>query len=724
MLYLNPDLKTVKDMLKKLYLVLVLGATLACHAAPSKPVKVAGSKDIQPADEQSIVCREVAKLITDYNYKKVELNDSISQVVYNRYIKLLDESHNYLLASDITDFDKYKTVLDNDVKSGNLNDVFYIFNVYQKRYIERINYSLANLDDNFDFTKNENYIYNRENLPWAASEDEMNNIWHKRVKYDMLNLKLANNDMAKNKETLKKRYQNLLAQANKFNNQDVFQIFMDAFTEAIDPHTNYFNPANAANFNIEMSRQLEGIGASLLSENEFVTIKAVIAGGPADKSHLINVDDRIVGVAQGKDGEFQNIIGWRVENAIALIRGTKGTTVRLEILPKGSSVSSKPKVVEMVREKIILKDESAKKEIKTYNNNGKTFKIGIISVPAFYIDFNDYKSGNPNYKSTTHDVKLILDSLKQENVDGIVMDLRENGGGSLMEAIELSGLFIKSGPVVQVRNSNDQVEVDKDEDPSISYTGPLAILVDRFSASATEIFAGAIQDYGRGLIIGTQTYGKGSVQNAIDLDKVINPSILERTAALLGKSKKPMSTGSQSVFGQLNLTIAKFYRITGNSTQHKGVMPDIQFPSIIPLNKYGEDTEPSAMPFDIIAKTDYTKVGNFTPVIPQLKKLHDQRMEKSVNYKYLVEDIEEFKKHDADKSITLNEQELKKQREIEEKKAFDDENARRIAMGFPILKKGQPKPKNEDLDFLKREAGQILTDYIGLDNKLTKVMSN
>lgn len=724
MLYLIPDLKTVKDMLKKLYLVLVLGAALACHAAPPKHIKVAGSKDIQPADEQSIVCKEVAKLITDYNYKKVELNDSISQVIYTRYLKLLDESHNYLLASDIADFGKYKTVLDDDVKSGNLNDVFYIFNVYQKRYIERINYSLANLDDNFDFTKNETYTYNRENLPWAASEDEMNNIWHQRVKYDMLNLKLASNDMAKNKETLKKRYQNLLAQANKFNNQDVFQIFMDAFTEAIDPHTNYFNPANAANFNIEMSRQLEGIGASLLTENEFVTIKAVIAGGPADKSHQINVDDRIVGVAQGKEGEFQNIIGWRVENAIALIRGTKGTTVKLEILPKGSSVSSKPKVVEMVREKIILKDESAKKEIKTYDSNGKTVKIGIISVPAFYIDFNDYKSGNPNYKSTTHDVKLILDSLKQENVDGIVMDLRENGGGSLMEAIELTGLFIKSGPVVQVRNSNDQVEVDKDEDPSISYSGPLAILVDRFSASATEIFAGAIQDYGRGLIIGTQTYGKGSVQNAIDLDKVINPSILERTAALLSKNKKPVSTGSQSIFGQLNLTIAKFYRITGNSTQHKGVMPDIQFPSIIPLNKYGEDTEPSAMPFDVIAKTDYTKVGNFTPVIPQLKKLHDQRMEKSVNYKYLQEDIEEFKKHDADKSITLNEQQLKKERDTEEKKSFDDENARRVAMGFPILKKGQPKPKNEDLDFLKREAGQILTDYIGLDNKLTKVISN
>ncbi|MDB5016817.1 MAG: prc 1 [Mucilaginibacter sp.] len=705
-------------MLKKLYLVLLIGAALACKAAPKHVIKVAGSNDIQPDEQQSIVCKVVAQLISNNNYKKVPLNDSVSTVIYNRYIKMLDESHNYLLASDVQDFDKYKTVLDDDVKEGNLNDVFYIFNVYQKRYIEHIQYSLAHLNDDFDFNKNETFTYDRSSLPWVASQSEMDNIWHLRVKYDLLNLKLASADMAKNKETLKKRYDNLLTQANKLNNQDVFQAFMDAFTNAIDPHTNYFNPANAANFNIDMSRQLEGIGASLLNENEFITIKGIIPGGPADKSKQINIDDRIIGVAQGTGGEFQNIIGWRIENAIALIRGTKGTIVRLEMLPKGSSVSSKPKVVEMVREKIILKDESAKKEIRTYNNNGKTVKIGIISVPAFYIDFNDYKSGNPNYKSTTHDVKLILDSLKQEGVDGIVMDLRQNGGGSLLEAVDLTGLFIKTGPVVQVRNSEDQVEVDKDEDPSIAYTGPLAILVDRFSASATEIFSGAIQDYGRGLIFGTQTYGKGSVQNAIDLDRVINPSLTERIAALTKKTKTT-TTGSQSVFGQLNLTIAKFYRITGNSTQHKGVMPDIQFPSVIPLDKYGEDTEPSAMPFDVIAKTNYTKVGDFKAVIPQLKKLHDQRMETSVSYKYLMQDIEEFKKHENEKSITLNEKKLKEQRDADEKKSFETENERRVAMGLPALKKGQAKPRNEDLDFLKREAGQILTDYITLDNKYT-----
>jgi carboxyl-terminal processing protease len=500
---------------------------------------------------------------------------------------------------------------------------------------------------------------------------------------------------------------------------------MDAFTEAIDPHTNYFNPSNAANFNIEMSRQLEGIGASLLVENEYVTIKSIVPGGPADKSKQISIDDRIVGVAQGKEGEFQNVVGWRVENAIAIIRGTKGTTVKLEILPAGASAGSKPKVVEMVREKIILKDQSAKKEIRNYNSNGKAVKIGVISIPAFYIDYNDYKAGNPTYKSTTHDVKLLLDSLKQENVDGVVIDLRENGGGSLMEAIELTGLFIKSGPVVQVRDTKDQVDVEKDEDPSVTYSGPLGVLVDRFSASASEIFSGAIQDYGRGLILGTQTYGKGSVQNAIDLDRILGSPIRDKIKDLagnvVGTKKMKVSTGSQSTYGQLNLTIAKFYRISGNSTQHKGVMPDIQFPSLIPLDKYGEDTEPSAMPFDVIEKSDFTKAGDFTAVLPQLKKMHEQRMATSDSYKYMLEDIADFKKHNTEGSVTLNEADLKKERDADEQKALERNNLRRVALGLPALKKGDKRPKDEDLDFVKREVGQIMTDYISLGSKFTSV---
>ncbi|MBE9586918.1 carboxy terminal-processing peptidase [Mucilaginibacter sp. JRF] len=707
-------------MFKKLYAVLVIGAALSCQASPSKPIKVAGSNDLQPDEQQSIVLQNVAEMITKYNYKKIDLNDSISGVIFDRYIKALDGNHNYLLASDVKDFEKYRLMLDDDMKAGNLANVFYIFNVYQKRYNDRINYSLKQVNDNFDYTKSETFTYDREKLPWVASPQELDKLWDGRVKYDLLNLKLANKDMAKNKETLRKRYQNLLSQSNKLSNADVFQIFMDSFTEAVDPHTNYFTPSNAANFNIEMSRSVQGIGASLQSENEYVTIKTIVPGGPADKSKQISVDDRIVGVAQGKTGEFQNIIGWRIENAIAIIRGTKGTVVRLEILPAGATAGSKPKIVEMIREKIILKDQSAKKEIKTYNQNGKNFKIGIISIPAFYLDFDDYRSGNPNYKSTTRDVKLILDTLKQQKVDGVVIDLRQNGGGSLTEAIELTGLFIKDGPVVQVKDARNQIEVDKDEDPEIAYSGPLLISVDRFSASASEIFAGAIQDYGRGLIVGTQTYGKGTVQSAINLDKVITTTLSEKIAGLVGKTK-PVGTGSQNKFGQLNLTVAKFYRISGASTQHKGVMPDISFPSIIPLDKYGEDTEPSALPYDVIPKSTYAKVGDFATVLPQLKKQHEQRMTQSASYKYLLEDIAEFKKTEAERSVTLNEEKLKKERDTDEQKSFERTNLRRVAMGLPALKKGQTKPRNEDLDFMKVEAGQILIDYINMDNKLTTV---
>jgi carboxyl-terminal processing protease len=735
MFIINLDLNTTKDMFKKLYIVLILGSALACKAAPHKIVRVPGSNDIQPDEQQSVVCKTVTQLISGYNYKKVALDDSISTLIYNKYIKSLDENHNYLLASDIADFDKYKTALDDDLKDGNLNDAFYIFNVYQKRYNERIKYSLAQIDKNYDFNKNETFTYDRDKLPWSGSQADMDALWTQRVKYDLLNLKLASGDMVKNRATLKKRYEDLLSNSNKLNNQDVFQIFMDAFTETIDPHTNYFNPANAANFNIDMSRSLEGIGATLQTVNEYVTIKTIVAGGPADKSKQIEIDDRIIGVAQGKDGEFSDVIGWRIENAIALIRGSKGTIVRLKILPKGKTAADKPKVIELVREKIILKDQSAQKEIKTYNNNGKQVKIGVISVPAFYVDFNAYKAGDPNYKSTTRDVRLILDTLKKANVDGVVIDLRQNGGGSLMEAIELTGLFIKNGPVVQVRDTRDKVEVDEDEDPAIAWNGPMAVLVDRFSASASEIFSGAIQDYGRGLIIGTQTYGKGTVQNAIDLDKVINPSVKTLLAGLVKKGSgtpAKVSTGSESNFGQLNLTIAKFYRISGSSTQHKGVMPDVMFPSVIPLDKYGEDTEPSALPFDMINKSNFTKVGDFSSVLPKLNKLHEERMASNPNFKYLQEDIADYQKRDAEKSTTLNEVSLKQEREADDQKTFERNNLKRTALGLPALKKGEtakqadkamPSSKNKtDLDFLKTEAGQILTDYINFDNKYTGVM--
>lgn len=717
---LEINLILIKNMFKKLYMMAILGASVACQATPGEPIKVAGSKNLEPDEQQSIVCKEVTGMITNYNYKKIKLNDSISTVIYNRYIKALDENHNYLLASDLKDFDKYKTQLDDDLQNGELNHVFYIFNVYQKRYNERINYSLQQLGKTYDFTQKDNFMFNREDQPWVSSVTELNKNWDKRVKYDLLNLNLATPDLAKNKETLKERYQNLIKQSAKLNNQDVFQIFMDAFTESIDPHTNYFNPSNAAQFNIDMSKSLEGIGASLASDNEYVTIKSIVKGGPAEKSKQIAIDDRIVAVAQGKNGEFKDIIGWRTDVAIPLIRGPKGTIVRLKLLPKGKTTTN-PKIVELVRDKIVLEDQLASKEIRTYNLNGKTVKIGIIDVPGFYLDYKAYQAGDKNYRSISRDVKLIIDSLKAQKVDGIVMDLRQNGGGSLPEAIQLTGLFIKTGPVVQVRDVKNRIEQDDDDDPAVAWDGPLAVMVDRFSASASEIFAGAIQDYGRGLIVGTQTYGKGTVQSAIDLNKVIGNTFSKLLASVKGNSKVKLNsdivkgeTNDQPDYGQINLTIAKFYRISGSSTQHKGVIPDIQFPSPIPLDKYGEDTEASALPFDMIPKGNYAIAGSFSAAIPQLKSLHETRMQTNVNYKNLLEDIADYKKKEAEKTVTLNEAELKKQREEDDAKTLAHDNARRAALGLKPLIKGEPKQKDKDADFLKIEAGQILTDYIGL----------
>jgi carboxyl-terminal processing protease len=662
---------------------------------------------LKPDASQSEVSRQIANLIMFYHYKKVPINDSLSSVIFDNYMKNLDGNRTYLLASDIKDFERFRFSLDDDIRSGNLDPVFYMYNIFQERFEGRIRYVIDHADMKPDFKQNERFQYNREKENWIASPAEMDQFWNKRIKYELLNLKLAGSDSTKSVETLKKRYENILSQSNKSNSYDVFQQFMSAFTESIDPHTNYFNPNNAANFNVDMARSLEGIGATLRMDNDFVTVNSIVPGGPADKSKQISIDDKFVAVAQGKDGEYTDIVGWRLDNAIQLIRGAKGTVVRLKVIPKGQDISAAPKVVELVREKIVLQDQSAKRSIRTVKSGAKTYKIGIVEIPAFYVDFKAYQSGDPNYKSTTRDVRLLLDTLKAEKVDAVIVDLRSNGGGSLMEAIDLTGLFIKSGPVVQVRNTSNQVDVGEDDDPSISWEGPMAVMVDRFSASASEIFAGAIQDYGRGIIIGTQTYGKGTVQNSIDLDKVMGKE--------KASSKNAQIVGKTNDSGQINLTIAKFYRINGSSTQHKGVTPDIQFPMIYPADKYGESSEPAALPWDVIASANYKKLNDLSAIDKQLQAQHEKRMKASKEYAYLLDDIKEFRAKDSEKSVSLNEDQLKKEREDKEAKDLQRENERRAARGLEPLKKGDPKPKGEKpFDFMLDESCEILADYLKL----------
>jgi len=742
--FIRMNFKQVKEMLRRVLMITFTAAALACSASPKAQKMVDGVQNIKPDDQQSLVIRQVVSLIENYNYKKIPLNDSISSIILDRYIKALDPSRYYFLDSDIKEFDKSRTTLDDDFRIGDLSVPFYIFNVYLKRYNERVDYSISQIKSKFDFNQNDTYVYDREKMPWVTSTAALDNIWKSRVKYELVNLKIAGTDQAKNVETLTKRYQSLKTQAAKFNNQDVFQIIMDSFTEAIDPHTNYFNPRNAEVFNQEMSRSLEGIGATLQLDNEVTKIVNVIPGGPAFKSKQINAGDRIVAVAQGVDGEFEDIVGWRIDNSVAKIKGPKGTTVRLKIIPNGQELSSKPVIITLVRDKVILADQSAKKTVKTIQSDGKPYKIGIIDVPAFYADFKAYNAGDKNYKSTTRDVRLLIDTLKNiDKVDAIVMDLRSNGGGSLVEAIDLTGLFIDNGPVVQVKDIRGNVNVDEDKDAGAAWSGPFGVMIDRLSASASEIFAGAIQDYGRGIIMGTQTYGKGTVQSTIDLNRIVEPSILQKMMSVLAANKtkvqetttsqkvgKPVTTSTVIVdkdgvpqLGQINLTMGKFYRINGNSTQHKGVIPDFNFPSIYPLDKIGEDTEPSALPFDIIKSSNYTKVADLSGVKASLMKLHEQRMASSLDYKVLQQDIVDSKKRDNETSVTLNEAKLKAERDELETKALARLNQLRASRGLAPLKKGDKTTKEDNFDFIQDESLRIMVDLMKL-TEATKLTSN
>jgi carboxyl-terminal processing protease len=717
------DFKLFKEMLKRILLVTFTAAILACQAAAPKPQKlVEGIPNIKPDEQQSLVCKEIVALIENYNYKKITLNDSISSVVLDKYIKALDPYRSYFLASDIKDFEQFRNTLDDSFRLGDLSAPFYIFNVYSKRYNETLDYAIAHIKDKYDFNQNDTYVFDREKMPWVASTSALNDIWKKRVKYELINLDIAGSTSAKNVETLTKRYQNLKSQSAKLNNQDVFQIIMDAFTETIDPHTNYFNPDNAEKFNEDMARSFEGIGARLRMENDVLKIDEIIAGGPAFKSKLLNAGDRIVAVAQAT-GDFEDITGWRIESAVAKIKGPKGTKVRLKIIPVGHDMSAKPVTIELVREKIVMEDQSAQKSVKTIQSDGKAYKIGIITVPGFYADFRAANAGDPNYKSTTRDVKLLIDTLKnRDKVDAIVMDLRANGGGSLVEAINLTGLFIDKGPVVQVKDLKGDIDVQEDERPGAAWEGPFGVMVDRLSASASEIFAGAIQDYGRGIIIGTQTYGKGTVQQSIDLNKLVNPSILQRLASLvqadkMNKTSVISAKGKSETtpqLGQINLTMAKFYRVNGSSTQHKGVMPDIVLPSFYPIDKIGEDTEPSALPWDEVQKSNFIPVADLTALRPELIKRHNERMEKSLDYKSLVQDIADMQKRELETSVTLNQAKLKMERDSLEAKSLDKINKLRVARGLSPVKKGDKVKKDENFDLFEDESMKVMADFIKL----------
>ncbi len=651
-------------------------------------------KLIEPQEYHKLEEQLITSILTRYHYNKIEINDSLSSVIFNRYLDALDNGKNYFLNSDIKNFETDKFNLDDMLINGNVQFYYDVFNVYLKRLNQRVHYTDSLLSNEFDYSIDENFQFNRDKSEWAKNESELNEIWRKRLKNDALTYKLNGKDWAFIQKTLRKRYQNFAQFLNQYNSEDVFQLAMNSFTQALDPHTNYLSPETSDNFKIDMSLSLEGIGARLQTEDDYTKVVEVIPGGPAAKSKLINVDDKIVGVAQNEDGEFEDVIGWRITDVVKLIRGHKGTLVRLQIIPSGSELNVKPKEISLVRDKVKLEDQAAKSKVLDIMNEGKAFKIGVIDIPKFYNDFEGQRNGDGNYKSTTKDVRLILDSLKNKKVDGVIIDLREDGGGSLQEAIELTGLFIKDGPVVQVKSSDGNIEVDKDPDPSIVYDGPLAVLVNRFSASASEIFTGAIQDYGRGLILGEQTYGKGTVQNMIDLNRLT--------------SKK------NNNFGQVKLTIAKYYRITGGSTQHLGVIPDIEFPTYFDPSEFGESSEPSALPWDEIKASNFNRYSDLSKIIPTLKEKHLNRIADDIDFNYLLEDIKIYKDNKEKTFISLNEDIRKKEKDLDEQRKFDRENKRQGLHEVELLNDEVPNLSKDKKDYLLEESAKIISDFIML----------
>lgn len=640
----------------------------------------------------------IMTLLSRYHYKKTNINDSLASVVLDRYLQTLDFNKNYFLAKDIESFNKYRTELDDDLKIGRLKPAYDIYNKFIERLKERDSFIFKILEVEPDFTKDEYFEYDRKNTEWAKNSDELNEIWRKRIKNEAINEILKGKTWKETADILKKRYDNFQKRMLQLNSEDVFQFYMNSFTESLDPHTNYFSPVTSDNFQISMSNSLEGIGAQLGTEDDYTKVVEIVAGGPAFKSNMLHKDDKIIAVAQGDTGKFVDVIGWRIDDVVKKIRGPKGTVVRLQILQAELGLNSTPKEIRLVRDRIKLEEQLAKKEVIEINQNNIPFKLGVITLPSFYFDYAAQQRGEKDFNAAAKDVKKLLMELKNDHIDGVILDLRNNGGGSLQEAIDLTGLFIKYGPVVQVKGSDGKVEIDSDQDPQEVYSGPLAVLVNRGSASASEIFAGAIQDYQRGLIIGEQTYGKGTVQNLIDLNR--------------------LSIGDTAKLGQLKLTIAKFYRINGGSTQRLGVIPDIQFPSSADSNEFRESSEPSSLPYDQIAPTKFSLYENLKSIIPRLIEKHDERINSSIDFQNLIEEINDYKSDRQMKMISLNLEQRKKERDESEDKRLERLNKRRQAAGLKLLQKGEVAPREDKLDDAElKESAKILADMILLTSK-------
>lgn len=674
-----------------------LAATLVLAAPRQVPLS-----ELFPSPAQTKSAVVINKVLERFHYRKVTLDQDFAQEVLDSYLKALDPSRSFFLARDVERFKGGAKRLDEGLRRGELDLAFDVFRVYRMRVDERVIYAEGLLKGSFDFDREETYRLDSPDAPWAKDSAELDDIWRKRVKNDFLTLRLADKTDEEIRERLSERYQGLVRRTHQFDGNDVFQTFMNAYTQTLEPHTSYMSPSTSENFDISMKLSLEGIGAVLRADNDYTVIQSTVPGGPARESGQVQTGDRIVGVAQGLDGAIEDVVGWRLQDVVDKIRGPKGSVVRLQLLPKSAATNGGVREVAIVRNEIKLEDQAAKGSVLDSLGNAPGMRIGVIEIPAFYRDFQAEGSGDRNFRSTTRDVRQLIDDLVLKGVDGIVIDLRGNGGGSLAEATSLTGLFIDTGPVVQVKDAFGKIEVESDPEPGLAYRGPLAVLVDRDSASASEIFAGAIQDYGRGLVIGEPTFGKGTVQTLIDLNRYV--------------------PGEQNNLGRLRLTMAEFFRISGGSTQLRGVEPDIRFPTAEFMVEHGERSLDNALPWTRIRPAEYKKVGSVSVELLALQSA--ERVSGDAGFTMLVERSKLMRDVEAQTHVSLQERARRQEDELRGSVFKEQQNSYLRARGIAPVDEDSDEQVDEDLLDAQREAiariqveeaARILADAVLLD---------
>ena len=696
----------------KLLFVVFISTSVWATTQPTEQVL------FKPSLEQRLRSNLATKFLSNWHYKDTRLDDELSVKIFDRYLDLLDPNFSFFLATDIETFAPYRLHLDDALVHSNPAPAYEMFNVYVGRVHERVKFAREQLKTPMDFTIDESYGWDRSETKWAKTEAELDEFWRQRVKNDFLRLRLAGKEDEAIIETLDDRYENLDRRITELNSDDVFQFFMNAFAQSIEPHTAYMSPRSSENFEISMRLSLEGIGALLGRENEYTSIARVVPGGPADKEGSLKAGDKVTAVGQGHDGKLVDVVGWRVDDVVDLIRGAKHTVVLLEVIHEDTGVDGPTEIIEIVRDEVKLEEQAAKSRIIEVPGEGEEMvKVGVIDLPVFYLDFNGRAKNLPDYRSSTRDVRKLINEMKAEGVKGLIVDLRNNGGGSLLEATTLTGLFIDEGPVVQVRNSSGRISTEEDTDPGMAWDGPLAVLVNRYSASASEIFAAAIQDYGRGLIIGETTFGKGTVQNLVDLDDYA-PS------------------GDSGKMGQLKITMAQFFRVNGGSTQNRGVEPDIHFPSAGDPEDHGERSLDNALPWTSIDSASFKREGDLDRMVAVADFRYQGRITDNQEFGWLLSDVEEFNLNKDKKEISLLETSRREEKEEDEakrkaRKAARENNGPLLEESDALADVGEPieatvdddegiiiddeEDEDDDRpDLLLRESALIVGDMIEL----------